>query len=174
MSIKVLGGDFRQGRAHFDEVGFLFVNVYGAREPVPFGAVEAVHVLGTEERTKMSGRVAGAAGGGLAGAGAGALAGGAGGPIGAAVGALIGAFLFSSKRNYMTCRIDLRDGRSAIAVATLEVWTALEDLIQRAPVVPVPKPITDASPPPPQPSVFDRAWRLLPGTVFPRRRWWRA
>jgi len=87
-------------------------------------------------RPTITGKMAGIASGGLVGGiAAGAMAGGLTGPAGAAIGAIAGAVLFNIKQRYLTCHVELRDGRAFVASAKNEAWTAIEDAVSRAPAV---------------------------------------
>jgi outer membrane lipoprotein SlyB len=135
MSIRVVGGDFRPGRAAYDDIGFMLTNAGNVRELVPFGAVLAIRQLGSERRSIVSDKLMSVAGGGiLGGIAAGALAGGLTGPAGAALGAAAGAII-AVRRKFLTCRIELRDGRTLIATARQDTWDALSDCVARAPIV---------------------------------------
>ena len=136
--MRVLAGDFRKGRVPYDDIGFTLKSALSGRaEPIPFGFVQAVYELGHDKHGSITHRIATAAGSGLLGGVAGGVvAGTVGGPVGAAIGAVAGAIL-AARKQMLICRIDLRDGRSFVAIAATEIWTALRDSIARASPVPV-------------------------------------
>jgi hypothetical protein len=115
----------------------------GRNEIVEFGDVREVRALEHDRHVMLGDRAAGVAVGGIiGGVAAGALAGGLTGPAGAVIGAAAGAIL-SVRRKFLTCRVDLRDGRAFIATARSETWAAIRDTIRRSPLKPI---ILDVTP----------------------------
>jgi outer membrane lipoprotein SlyB len=127
-TFKVISGDFRSGRAIIAMDGLKLRNRGDAVELVAFQAIRSLQRLQTEKRGSTVERVKGAAFGGALGGTVGTVAAmlalTASGPAGLLVGGAIGALL-SVKHKYHTCRIDLRDGRSMVAVAANTNWLAL-------------------------------------------------
>jgi len=135
--IRVIAGDFDPGRIEFDDVGFAMRSRAGRNEVVEFGDIREVRALEHEKHVMLGDRAAGVAVGGIiGGVAAGALAGGLTGPAGAVLGAAAGAIL-SVSRKFLTCRVELRDGRTFVATARSETWAAIRDTIRRSPARPV-------------------------------------
>ena len=130
--IRVISGDFDPGRIEFDDVGFAMRSRAGRNEVIEFGYVRDVRALEHERHVMLGDRAAGVAVGGIiGGVAAGALAGGLTGPAGAVLGAAAGA-IFSVTRKFITCRVELRDGRTFVATARSETWAAIRDTIRRS------------------------------------------
>jgi len=131
-SFRVIQGDFRRGRADLEADGLRLRIGTLATTVIPFGAIQTTALLGRDKQS-VTDKLALTFAGGLAGGiGAGALAGGLTGPAGAVLGAVAGAVIATSQRSFATCRVELRDGRTFIAIGRVEAWIALEDLIRRA------------------------------------------
>jgi hypothetical protein len=135
-SFRVIQGDFKRGRADLEAGGLRLRTGSIATVIIPFGAVRNTALLGRDKQSVSQKLAMTAAGSLVGGIGAGALAGGLTGPAGAVLGALAGAVIATTQRSYATCRVELHDGRTFIAMGQVEAWIALEDLVRRAEPLP--------------------------------------
>jgi hypothetical protein len=124
--IRVLGGDFRPGRTTLDYPSLQLTNRDGASEEIPISSIVKVKIVERERRTTLLDRFSTAAAGGIVGGiAAGAMAGGLTGPAGALIGAAAGGLLAAGQM-FVTCRVELAEGRWFVATAHKDTWKSLE------------------------------------------------
>jgi hypothetical protein len=131
-TLRILNGDFRSGRATFDNLSIELRGLSGA-ESVPLMEIVQVKKSGREKHVDGAGTLKQAAAGSiLGGLAAGAVAGGITGPVGALLGAAAGAIL-TGRKIYPIAAVHLRDGRWFLAVAKETEWAMLAEAIRHAP-----------------------------------------
>lgn len=146
--VRVIAGDFCPGRVEFDGIGFALRTLSARSEYIDFADVRDIQTLERENRSSVTGGLAGLAAGGIVGGiAAGAMAGGLTGPAGAVIGAAAGAVLAATRR-YLTCQVLLYDGRRFVATGKSETWAAIRSCARDAARAKRPA-ITESSPPPP-------------------------
>lgn len=128
-TIKIVGGDYREGRAAYDHDGLTLRDIDGKIHSVPSSDILSITEITKERRSTFVDKFIGVAGGGIVGGiAAGAMAGGLTGPAGAALGAVAGATL-AVRRSFVTCRIDLADGTKIVATARKDAWAAIKSAV---------------------------------------------
>lgn len=127
-TIKVIGGDYKHGRATYDGDGLQLRTADGKAREIPYADILSIKVIEKERRSTFSNRITAAAGGSIVGGiAAGAMAGGLTGPAGAALGAVAGGAL-ALRASFVTCRVDIKDGTSIVATARKDAWKAIKRL----------------------------------------------